>query len=85
MKNYGKYEKQYFPAQDVSMDWVKKTDVEKPPIWCSVDLRDGNQSLVTPMSIEEKLDFFGLLFKHTDTLNFCATKDSFLGVGGGAW
>ena len=45
------------------MDWTKKTCVDKPPVWCSVDLRDGNQALVIPMSLEEKLEFFKLLCK----------------------
>ncbi len=45
------------------MDWVKKTSIEKPPRWCSVDLRDGNQALIIPMSLEEKLEFFKLLCK----------------------
>ena len=49
--------------QGVSMDWVKKDQIEKPPIWCSVDLRDGNQALIIPMSLEEKLEFFKLLCK----------------------
>ena len=37
--------------------------IEKAPIWCSVDLRDGNQALVNPMGIETKLEFFDLLVK----------------------
>ncbi len=61
MKNSNKYVKQYFAPQGVTMDWTKKTAVEKPPIWCSVDLRDGNQALIIPMSLEEKLEFFRLL------------------------
>ena len=63
MKNYQKYQKQYFNPVGVTMDWMKKDCVEKPPIWCSVDLRDGNQALVIPMSLEEKLEFFSLLCK----------------------
>ncbi|MBE7080057.1 MAG: 2-isopropylmalate synthase [Clostridiales bacterium] len=63
MKNTNKYVKQYFEPQGVSMDWVKKSYVDKPPIWCSVDLRDGNQALIIPMSLEEKLEFFKLLCK----------------------
>ena len=63
MKNYQKYVKQYFDPQGVSMDWTKKSYIEKPPVWCSVDLRDGNQALIIPMSLEEKLDFFQLLCK----------------------
>ncbi|MBR4943180.1 MAG: 2-isopropylmalate synthase, partial [Clostridia bacterium] len=61
MKNSKKYVKQYFEPQGVAMDWTKKSSIEKPPIWCSVDLRDGNQALVIPMSLEEKLEFFKLL------------------------
>ena len=44
-------------------DWVKKTYVDKAPIWCSVDLRDGNQALIVPMSLEQKVEFFKLLVK----------------------
>ncbi|MBE6630482.1 MAG: 2-isopropylmalate synthase [Ruminococcaceae bacterium] len=61
MIHQNKYEKQYFSPSGVTMDWVKRDALEKPPIWCSVDLRDGNQALVIPMSLEEKLDFFKLL------------------------
>ena len=61
MKNSNKYVKQYFDPTGVTMDWVKKSAIEKPPIWCSVDLRDGNQALIIPMSLEEKLEFFQLL------------------------
>lgn len=63
MKNSQKYVKQYFEPQGVTMDWTKKSAIEKPPIWCSVDLRDGNQALIIPMSLEEKLEFFKLLCK----------------------
>ena len=61
MKNFEKYERQYFMPPEVTYDWVKKEYIEKPPIWCSVDLRDGNQALIEPMSLEEKLEFFKLL------------------------
>ncbi len=63
MKNNQKYVKQYFEPQGVTMDWMKKSYIEKPPVWCSVDLRDGNQALIVPMSLEEKLEFFQLLCK----------------------
>ena len=63
MKNSNKYVKQYFVPTGVTMDWTKKSAVEQPPIWCSVDLRDGNQALIIPMSLEEKLEFFQLLCK----------------------
>ncbi len=63
MKNYQKYERTYFMPPEVTYDWAKKDYIEKPPIWCSVDLRDGNQALIEPMSLEEKLEFFKLLVK----------------------
>ena len=53
MKNYEKYQRSYFMPPEVTYDWAKKDHVEKPPIWCSVDLRDGNQALIEPMSLEE--------------------------------
>ena len=61
MKNAEKYTRQYFPAPNAEARWAKKNYINKPPVWCSVDLRDGNQSLIIPMSLEEKLDFFKLL------------------------
>lgn len=61
--NVTKYEKMYFMPANVTYDWVKKDSIEKAPIWCSVDLRDGNQALIEPMSLEEKLEFFQLLVK----------------------
>ncbi|MBQ4269889.1 MAG: 2-isopropylmalate synthase [Clostridia bacterium] len=61
MKNSNKYVKQFFTPTGVTMDWTKKTAIEQPPIWCSVDLRDGNQALIIPMSLSEKLEFFKLL------------------------
>lgn len=56
-----KYKKAYFMPPQVTYDWVKKDAVEQAPIWCSVDLRDGNQALIEPMSLEEKLEFFQML------------------------
>lgn len=61
MKNYQKYEKSYFMPPEVTYDWAKKDSVEQPPKWCSVDLRDGNQALIEPMSLDEKLEFFQML------------------------
>lgn len=46
-----------------SFRWVRRESIEKAPIWCSVDLRDGNQALIVPMSLEEKLEFFKVLVK----------------------
>lgn len=58
-----KYGRAYFMPPEVTYDWVKKDTIEKPPIWCSVDLRDGNQALIEPMGLEEKLQFFEMLVK----------------------
>lgn len=63
MNGYQKYQKQYFPANLENPEWMKKDSIDKAPIWCSVDLRDGNQALIVPMSLEEKLEFFGYLVR----------------------
>ncbi|WP_029067072.1 2-isopropylmalate synthase [Lachnobacterium bovis] len=63
MKEANKYKKQYFMPPVCEYDWAKKDSITKPPIWCSVDLRDGNQALIEPMSLEEKIEFFQLLVK----------------------
>lgn len=59
--NHTKYQPGYFPPPECEMRWTKKDHIEKAPKWCSVDLRDGNQALIVPMSLEEKLDFFRVL------------------------
>ena len=61
MKNVTKYKRQYFMPPVKCMKWTEKEYVDKAPIWCSVDLRDGNQALVIPMSFEQKIEFFKLL------------------------
>lgn len=63
MMDYTKYQRGYYMPPVPSFDWVNKEYIDKAPIWCSVDLRDGNQSLVIPMSLDEKLAFFKLLVK----------------------
>ncbi len=63
MKNTQKYTRQFFPVKNPTRKWADKTYIEKAPTWCSVDLRDGNQSLIIPMSLDEKLEFFKLLVK----------------------
>lgn len=63
MHNTNKYTRQFFPVKNPTRKWADKTYIEKAPTWCSVDLRDGNQSLIIPMSLEEKLEFFKLLVK----------------------
>ena len=61
MFDYRQYERGYFMPPVKCNDWVNKEYVDKAPIWCSVDLRDGNQALVEPMSLDEKLEFFKML------------------------
>lgn len=46
---------------ETSLKWTKKEYIDEPPIWCSVDLRDGNQALIVPMNLEEKLEYFQML------------------------
>ena len=53
-----KYGISYFMPPEVTYDWVKKETVTAPPIWCSVDLRDGNQALIEPMTVEEKVEMY---------------------------
>ncbi len=61
MMNVAKYTRQYVMPPMKCMKWAEKEYVEKAPIWCSVDLRDGNQALVIPMSLDQKIEFFKLL------------------------
>lgn len=58
-----KYGKSYFMPPVVTYDWVTKDYIDKAPIWCSVDLRDGNQALVEPMGLSEKLEYFKMLIE----------------------
>lgn len=61
--NHTKYKRQYYMPPTKCLDWTEKEYIDKAPIWCSVDLRDGNQALVIPMSLEQKVEFFKLLVK----------------------
>ena len=61
MENWRKYEKTYFMQPEPCYDWDKIDSIDKAPIWCSVDLSDGNQALIEPMSLDEKLEFFQML------------------------
>ncbi len=63
MKNYQNYKRGYFMPPVECTDWVKKEYISKAPAWCSVDLRDGNQALIVPMSLDEKLEFFNELVR----------------------
>ena len=66
MLNYRRYRKN--PVVDYpEREWPNK-EIEKAPIWCSVDLRDGNQALIEPMSLEEKLLFRRLMIQAGDNL-----------------
>ncbi len=79
MKGFEKYQKTYFMPPVDCYDWVKKDAIDHAPIWCSVDLRDGNQALVEPMSLNEKLEFYQMLveigFKHIE-VGFPAASDT---------
>ena len=61
MLNYQRYKRNpvlHYPERE----WPNK-EIEKAPIWCSVDLRDGNQALIEPMNVDEKMEMFELLLK----------------------
>lgn len=61
MLNYKRYKR--VPVLNYpERQWPNK-EIQKAPIWCSVDLRDGNQALIEPMVVEEKIEFFKLLVK----------------------
>ena len=61
MMNYKRYQR--VPVMNYpEREWPNK-EIQKAPIWCSVDLRDGNQALVVPMTLEQKVGFFKLLCK----------------------
>ena len=63
MFDFRQYKRGYYMPPVECNDWVKKEYIDKAPIWCSVDLRDGNQALIEPMGLEEKLEFFKTLLK----------------------
>ena len=63
MKGFEKYQKTYFMPSEATYDWVKKDSITEPPVWCSVDLRDGNQALIEPMSLEDMVEFFKMHVK----------------------
>jgi len=61
MMNYKRYQR--VPVVDYPERKWPNREIEKAPIWCSVDLRDGNQALEEPMVVEEKVEMFNLLVK----------------------
>ena len=58
--NYKKYHRAYFPVPIHERKWPDR-EISSAPVWCSVDLRDGNQALFSPMTLEEKVAFFQFL------------------------
>ena len=59
--NYQRYERvpvMHYPERE----WPDR-QIERAPMWCSVDLRDGNQALIDPMQVDEKIEFYNLLIK----------------------
>ena len=61
--SHTKYKKQYFPVTNHNPKWMKRDSIDTAPMWLSVDLRDGNQALPVPMTLEQKLEFFKVLVK----------------------
>ncbi len=78
MKNYDKYIKLYDWKKPKNRTWMD-SEITESPIWCSVDLRDGNQALANPMTLEEKVEFFDHLvsigFKEIE-IGFPAASDT---------
>ena len=83
MFDHRQYSRGYFMPPVECNDWVKKEYIDKAPMWCSVDLRDGNQALIEPMSLEEKLEFFNMLlkigFKHIEVGFPAASETEYAG------
>ena len=61
MLNFKRYKR--VPVVDYPQRQWPNKEIEEAPIWCSVDLRDGNQALIEPMTVEEKVEMFQLLVK----------------------
>ena len=76
--NHQKYKKAYHEVPAFARTWPTK-QIAHAPIWCSVDLRDGNQALYSPMTLEEKIEFFNFLvklgFKEIE-VSFAAASDT---------
>lgn len=82
MKNVEKYASNYFMPPITEMKWAQKSQITKAPIWCSVDLRDGNQALIVPMNLEQKIAYFkflvGLGFKEIEVGFPAASETEFI-------
>ena len=63
MMDASKYRVGYYPVGKEYNKWVEKDHVEKPPVWCSVDMRDGNQRLVIPITLEKKMEYYKVLIR----------------------
>lgn len=63
MEKHTKYTRGYFMPPATSLKWTTREYITETPSWCSVDLRDGNQALVVPMNLQEKLEYFQLLLQ----------------------
>ena len=61
MLNFSRYKR--VPVLELPQRQWPNKEIEKAPIWCSVDLRDGNQALIEPMTVDEKVEMFNLLLK----------------------
>ena len=61
MMDATKYSTGYYLPPKECLKWTRKDKIDRAPVWCSVDMRDGNQSLVVPMDLDEKLEFFKML------------------------
>ena len=79
MMDVTKYSPGYYNPPKNEYKWVRKDHIEAAPQWCSVDLRDGNQSLIIPMGLDEKVRFFKMLvdmgFKEIE-VGFPAASDT---------
>lgn len=81
MNNVNKYTRSFYlpPHPERYRKWAEKSYIDRAPDWCSVDLRDGNQALIIPMSLDEKLEFFDFLvevgFKEIE-IGFPAASDT---------
>ena len=82
MKNSSKYGRHYFLPPETCNNWINSDYIKAPPVWCSVDLRDGNQALMTPMTSERKIEFFRMLtqvgFKEIEVSFPAASEEEFL-------
>lgn len=63
MMDYTKYKRGYYMPPCQCLDWTTKEYIDKAPAWCSVDLRDGNQALIVPMNLDDKIEFFKMLIQ----------------------